>query len=80
MASRALLHRSNVQDFKDWLVKDGWELEEAKGVWEVIRARKVGKKFPLMVYDRSGGDHLSLLDRDIHIVKQFIKDRHRAQG
>lgn len=28
MANRCTLHISKLEDFKTWLVKDGWEIEE----------------------------------------------------
>ena len=33
MADRKRLHISKLDDFKEWLVKDGWEIEEPKDVW-----------------------------------------------
>ena len=44
MADRHRLHISKFEDFKAWLLKDGWDIEEPKGTWEVLRARKLGRK------------------------------------
>ena len=44
MANRNLLHISKVKDFEEWLKKDGWTIEETKCLYEVLRARKDGRK------------------------------------
>ena len=53
MANRHTLHISKLEDFKEWLVKDGWEIEEPKGIYEVLRARKYGRQNPLIVYTKA---------------------------
>ena len=75
MANRHTLHISKLEDFKKWLVKDGWEIEEPNGIYEVLRARKAGKKNPLIVYTKADAkEHLSLMDRDSGVVGAFLRD------
>lgn len=75
MANRHTLHISKLEDFKKWLVKDGWEIEEPKGIYEVLRARKLGRKNPLIIYTKSDAkEHLSLMDRDSSVVGAFLRD------
>ena len=75
MANRYMLHISKLEDFKDWLVKDGWEIEQPKGTYEVLRARKSGRKNPLIVYTKADAkEHLSLMDRDSGVVGAFLRD------
>ena len=75
MANRHTLHISKLEDFKEWLVKDGWEIEEPKGIWEVLRARKSGRQNPLMVYRKADAkEHLSIMDRDSDVVGAFLRD------
>lgn len=75
MANRHTLHISKLEDFKKWLVKDGWEIEEPKGIWEVLRARKFGRNNPLIVYRKADAkEHLSLMDRDSDVVGAFLRD------
>ena len=75
MANRHTLHISKLEDFKEWLVKDGWEIEEPKGIWEVLRARKSGRQNPLMVYRKEDAkEHLSIMDRDSDVVGAFLRD------
>ena len=73
MATRHVLHRKYLDNFKEWLNNNGWTIEPNKGEWEVLRARKVGRKKPLIIYDRLEGDHFSFMDRDYGVVKAFIR-------
>lgn len=75
MANRHTLHISKLEDFKKWLVKDGWEIEEPKGIYEVLRARKQGRQNPLIVYTKADAkEHLSVMDRDSGVVGAFLRD------
>ena len=75
MANRHMLHISKLEDFKEWLLKDGWEIEEPKGIYEVLRARKAGRSNPLIVYRKADSkEHLSLMDRDRGVVGAFLRD------
>ena len=76
MANRHTLAISKLEDFKSWLIADGWELQEPKGYYEALRATKQGRKHPLIVYKRSNATmHLSLLDRDSGVVGAYLRDR-----
>lgn len=80
MANRSTLHISKLDAFKEWLVKDGWKLEEPKGRYEVLRARKQGRKNPLLVYEKlDAKEHLSLLDRDTGVIGAFLRDSKKPQ-
>ena len=75
MADRSRLHISKLEDFKEWLVKDGWTIEEPKGTWEVLRARKADRQNPLIVYSKKDAkEHLSVMDRDSGIIGAFLRD------
>ena len=50
MADRSRLHITKLEDFKEWLIKDGWVIEKPKGTWEVLRARKENRRNPLIIY------------------------------
>ena len=75
MADRRTLHRNHIDRFKEWLINDGWNIEQPKGTWEVLRARKDGRKDPLIVYDRIDGEHLSVLDRDYGVIAAFLRGK-----
>lgn len=75
MADRSRLHISKLEDFKEWLEKDGWEIGEPKGTWEVLRARKSGRQNPLIVYTKMNAkEHLSVMDRDSGVIGAFLRD------
>ena len=79
MANRNTLSTKAIDNFKSWLVADGWQLQESKGYYEVLRATKDGRKHPLIVYrrfDTNGGKelvHYTVLDRDMGAVRAFLK-------
>lgn len=83
MANRHILTVSQLNDFKEWLISDGWEIQKTVGEWEVLRAIKQGKKHPLIVYSKlkTNNDtllvHLTVLDRDEHIIWQYLKSKRR---
>lgn len=75
MADRHRLHISKLENFKEWLIKDGWDIEEPKGTWEVLRARKSGRNNPLIVYTKMDAkEHLSVMDRDSGVIGAFLRD------
>ncbi len=75
MANRHTLHISKLEDFKKWIVKEGWEIEEPKGIYEVLRARKQGRQNPIIVYTRADAkEHLSIMDRDSGVIGAFLRD------
>ena len=76
MANRHLLAINKLEDFRNWLLKNGWKIEETKGKYEVLRARKSTEKLPLIVYkkDKDGLIHLSVSDWNTKYVYEFIND------
>ena len=86
MANRSTLAVSKLEDFKIWLIFEGWKIAETKGYFEVLRAVKEGRKNPLIVYKRLSTDngkelvHLSVLDRDIGVVNAYLRSRRVNNG
>ena len=76
MANRHLLAINKLEDFRNWLLKNGWQIEETKGKYEVLRARKSTEKLPLIVYkkDKDGLIHLSVSDWNTKYVYEFINN------
>lgn len=74
MANRHLLHKNRLMDFEAWLVENGWQLQEPKGKYEVVRA--VNKSFqnvPLIVYTRQDSpEHYSVSDSNAKIIEMFL--------
>ena len=77
MANRHLLAINKLEDFRNWLLKNGWQIEETKGKYEVLRARKSTEKLPLIVYkkDKDGLIHLSVSDWNTKYVADFINSK-----
>lgn len=80
MANRHTLHINKLDSFKKWLVKDGWELLPlSNNHYEVLRAKKGGKQYPLIIYSGKSSEHLSLADRDMSVVGAFLRDSKKLQ-
>lgn len=80
MASRDILHRSKLDDFKDYLTTKGWVIQDTKGIYEVLRAiNPEVQKRPLIIYDGKSKEHLSVDDRDFGIVRDYINSRKRGE-
>lgn len=84
MANRNTLSVNKLDDFKSWLKKDGWQLQETKGFYEILRAVKQGRQYPLIVYWRHSTNngtqlaHYTVLDRDINVVRAYLKERNNG--
>lgn len=72
--NKALLKK--IEDFKNWLRGDGWQIEKTKGIYEVVRATKEGRK-PLIVYMRgsNGNERRAVQNRDKGVVRAYKRDR-----
>ena len=74
MPNKHLLHKNSKDDFIAWLVKDGWEIEEPKGEWEAIMAKKPKRR--IIVYNRlEMKEHLTVRDCDTGVVRAYFKDK-----
>ena len=80
MTDRSRLHITKLEDFKEWLIKDGWVIEEPKGTWEVLRARKENRRNPLIIYFKMNAkEHLSVMDRDSGVIGAFLRNYKKPQ-
>lgn len=81
MADRNRLHVSKLEDFRQWLISDGFTILEPQGLYEVLRAAKPSHKHPLIVYRRtasnSGGplEHYTVAGRGGGILGAYLRDR-----
>lgn len=74
MANRCLLHKTKLECFKKWLIKDGWIIEDTKDFYEVLRATKPHKK-PVLIFQRNDlKEHYTVQSIYVGLVYQFIKD------
>ena len=83
MANRNTLAVSYLDDFREWLVSQRWNIEGTRGFYEVLRARKDGRSRPLIVWKRDSNrrgaetTHLSIDDRDYGIIADYLAERKR---
>lgn len=75
MANRNTLHINAIDDFKKWLVKDGWELQNVIGDYEVIRAKKGKRLFIAFERLKDNLQHLSVSNENMGVVKAFYKSK-----
>ena len=79
MANRNTLHISKLESFKNWLIKDGWEiLPLSKNPYEVLRASKMGISNPLIVYSGKSKEHLSFANEWLPVVEAFLHKKTNA--
>lgn len=79
MAKRNILHKSKLENLKKWLIQDGWELLPlSNNPYEVLRAIKSGKQYPLIIYSRKSDEHYSFADRDMSVIGAFLRDMNES--
>lgn len=79
MANRNTLHISKLEAFKNWLIKDGWEiLPLSKNPYEVLRASKLGISNHLIVYSGKSKEHLSFANEWLPVVEAFLHKKTNA--
>ena len=80
MATRNILHISKLQEFEDFLEHKGYMIvATSKNPYEVLRAQKDGDT--VIVYQKKDAkEHLSTMDKDYHIVREFIKSQRKQSN
>jgi hypothetical protein len=82
MANKALLHKNSLDDFREWLKANHWHIICPQSQHEVLRAWKVNSERSrlLSVYATPGQrEHLSILNRDVPLIRQYLKERNEAK-
>lgn len=72
MGNRHLLHKNKLELFKEWLVSKGYTIQDTKGYFEALRAKKDLHTI-VIFYQLDASEHLTVLDKDCWLVMQFIK-------
>ncbi len=76
MANRHMLAITDLDNFKKWLIKEGWVIENTKGYYEVLRARHPKYKYPLIVHKKSSAKvHCSIDERQMWIYKKYFAEK-----
>ena len=80
MATRNILHVSKLQEFEDFLETKGYMIvATSKNPYEVLRAQKGGDT--VIVYQKKDAkEHLSTMDKDYHLVREFIKGQRKQSN
>jgi hypothetical protein len=75
MRSRALLHKSKLSEFNEWVISRGWKLYPPKGDYEVLVAKRKkpdGTTECAKVYDRNRGDHFTVFGPSLRLALEFL--------
>ena len=73
MAERCLLHQSELKLLKWWLCSKGYELQETKSYYEVLRAKK-GKETVIIFKQSDKKVHFTVQQKDYRLIRQFIAE------
>lgn len=74
MAERCLLHKTKLDDFLEWAVKNGAHIEQPKGAYQRARFRFPGDA-PHIIYDKHSSEHYSLDDRTARLFWRYHKEQ-----
>ena len=80
MAIMNIFHISKLQEFKDFLETKGYMIvATSKNPYEVLRAQKDGDT--VIAYQKKDAkEHLSTMDKDYHLVREFIKSQRKQSN
>lgn len=80
MATRNILHISKLHEFEDFLETKGYMIvATSKNPYEVLRVQKDGDT--VIVYQKKDAkEHLSTMDKDYHLVREFIKSQRKQSN
>ena len=75
MTTRSILHISKLNEFENFLENKGYMIvATSKSPYEVLRA--VSGNDTVIVYKKADAkEHLSTMDKDYHLVREFIKSQ-----
>lgn len=82
LSRRDLLHRTKLDEFRDFCFRRGWEMLPLKGDYEVIRMKKGTTTH--VFYERAndharkaeiytGSTHITVPEKAINLVRDFIR-------
>jgi hypothetical protein len=81
MANRHWLALSDIDNFKQWLMSEGWTIEPTKGYYEVVRARHPKMKYPLIFYKKLDASvHCSIDERYSWVLRKYFNDKRRVKN
>ena len=80
MRARSLLHKTQLEEFAEWLEQRGYTRETPKGDYEVLRMRHDDDRHPLLVYKRDHmPEHLTVHGAAYRRAAQFYHEKQRQR-
>ena len=73
MANRHLLHKDKLDEFRDWLVSEGWNIYPSRGDYEVLRALSPKLKWFIAYRRADVKEHYSVRDEDVGVLLRFLR-------
>lgn len=76
MASRNLLAIDKLQEFKDWLVRQGFSIKPCKGQYEVLRWKgPKGRPLPIVFRQAASKVHLTCNHEAAQYVREWLRTK-----
>ena len=73
--SRNLLHKTKLDDFKQWLTANGYKWRAPRGAYQVLQVCKDGKHWNCVYFRHNMPEHYTT-DRHLDsLVMRFIRDQ-----
>ena len=73
MTNRNLLHKSKLEQFKNWLSLNGYEWREGKGYFQVIQIKSRTHGW-LAIHSKLDCDHFTVPSAHKRLVQKFIAE------
>jgi hypothetical protein len=71
---RGILHRSKLEEFKEWLTAQNIHMRPGKGQWQLFQISTPEHGWQV-VFDNNNPEHLSMNEKLVPIVEAFIATR-----
>ena len=80
MANRNTLAISKLEEFKEWLISEGFKMIKPKGVYEVLRWKSDGKGEAMpIVFKAKSRVHLSCNESAARFVRVWLRHKQQAK-
>lgn len=70
---RCLLHKSKLEDFKSFLIREKFQYRSGKGQFQVLQVEVRG--FWIPIYERLSGDHFTTQKELIPLIRAYLRER-----
>lgn len=74
MAIRCVLHKTKIDEFKQWLSEVGIEFRPGKGCYQVLQVMVNGNFTPVYDSAKHSREHYSVQDELMPTVRHFLRD------